>query len=140
MNSVPAYRRHDISDKAWKILKPHLPRCKGTKCRAAHYNRNFINAVFWILRTGAPWRDLPPDYGDWKNTNRRFCRWRNRGVWAKLVKLLASEHEYKWLMIEIDATFVKVHPTQPEPLAAIRRWGVQKGTKYENTYGSGRSW
>ena len=108
MNSVPAYRRHDISDKAWEILEPHLPGRKGTKGRPAHDNRNFINAVFWILRTGAPWRDLPPDYGDWKNTNRRFCRWRDRGVWTKLFEVLASEHEYKWLMI--DATFIKVHP------------------------------
>ena len=100
MNSVPAYRRHDISDKAWKILEPHLPGRKGTKGRPARDNRNFINAVFWILRTGAPWRDLPPDYEGCV-----FCRWRDIGVWAKLFELLASEHEYQWLMI--DATFVK---------------------------------
>ena len=42
-------------------------------------------AVFWILRTGAPWRDLPPDYGDWKNTHRRFCRWRDKGIGEKLL-------------------------------------------------------
>ena len=78
MNSAAAYRRHDISDKAWEILEPHLPGRTGTKGRPAHDNRNFINAVFWILRTGVPWRDLPPDYEDWENTNRRFCRWRDR--------------------------------------------------------------
>ena len=43
-------------------------------------NRRFVNAVLWIMRTGAPWRDLPPDYGNWKNTHRRFCRWRDKGV------------------------------------------------------------
>ena len=107
MNSAAAYRRHDISYKAWKILEPHLPGRKWTKGRPAHDNRNFINAVFWILRTGAPWRDLPPDYGDWKNTNRGFCHWRDRGVWTKLFEVLASEHKYKWLVI--DATFVKGH-------------------------------
>ena len=64
MNCAAAYRRHDISDKAWEILEPHLPGRKGTESRPAHDNRNFINAVFWILRTGASWRDLPPDYGD----------------------------------------------------------------------------
>ena len=52
--------------------------------RPAEDNRLFINAVFWILRTGAPWRDLPPDLGGWKNTQRRFCRWRDRGVWEKI--------------------------------------------------------
>ena len=40
----------------------------------------FINAVFWILRTGAPWRDLPPDYGSWSNIHRRLIRWHNKGL------------------------------------------------------------
>ena len=62
------YRRHDISDRAWALLEPHLPGRRGAWGRAAQDNRRFINAVIWILRTGAPWRDLPPEYGDWKNT------------------------------------------------------------------------
>ena len=78
------YRRHDISDRAWALLEPHLPGRRGAWGRVAQDNRRFINAVIWILRTGAPWRDLPPEYGDWKNTNRRFCRWRDKGVWEKL--------------------------------------------------------
>lgn len=68
----------------------------------------FFNAVFWILRTGAPWRDLPPDYGDWKNTHRRFCRWRDAGVWEHLLEILISEPDFEWLMI--DASHIKVHP------------------------------
>ena len=68
----PAHRRHDISDKVWALLEPHLSGRKGTRGVTARDNRLFINAVFWILRTGAPWKDLPPDYGDWKNTHRRF--------------------------------------------------------------------
>ena len=59
----------------------------------AQDNRRFINAVFWILRTGAPWRDLPASYGGWKNTHRRFCRWRDKGIWEKLMKQLIGEHE-----------------------------------------------
>ena len=66
------YHRHDISDETWELLENHLPGRKGTWGGNARDNRQFINAVFWILRTGAPWRDLPPDYGDWKNTHRRF--------------------------------------------------------------------
>ena len=77
-----AHRRHDMIDVVWERLRPHLPGGEGKRGRPAHDNRRFIDAVCWILRTGAPWRDLPPDYGDWKNTHRRFCRWRDRGVWA----------------------------------------------------------
>ena len=57
---APAHRRHDISDRVWEILEPLLPGGKGKTGRPAQDNRRFINAVFWILRTGAPWRDLPP--------------------------------------------------------------------------------
>ena len=71
----PSHRRHDISDSVWERLEPFLLGRKGIWGGNARDNRQFINAVFWILRTGAPWRDLPPDYGGWKNTQRRFCRW-----------------------------------------------------------------
>ena len=74
----------------------------------AHDNRRFINAVCWILRTGAPWRDLPPSYGDWKNTHRRFCRWRDSGAWEVLLEPWIDEPDDEWLMI--DASPIKVHP------------------------------
>ena len=56
----------------------------------------------------APWRDLPPDYGDWKNTHRRFCRWRDRGVWAMLLDAVIDDPDFEWLMI--DASYIKAHP------------------------------
>ena len=104
----PAHRRHDISNKLWSLLKPHLPGSSGSVGRPAFDNRRFINAVFWILRTGAPWRALPPDLGDWKNTQRRFCRWRDKGIWEKLLDLTIDDPDYEWLMI--DASHCKVHP------------------------------
>ena len=103
-----AYRRHDISDEVWMLLEPHLPGREGVWGGRARDNRQFINAVFWILRTGAPWRDLPPSYGDWKNTHRRFCRWRDRGIWESLLERLIDNPDYEWLMI--DASHIKVHP------------------------------
>ena len=103
-----AHRRHDISDRVWEILEPLLPGGKGKTGRPAQDNRRFINAVFWILRTGAPWRDLPPDYGDWKNTHRRFCRWRDRNVWAGLLEAVMDDPDYEWLML--DASYIKAHP------------------------------
>ncbi len=53
-------------------------------------------------------RDLPPDCGDWKNTHRRFCRWRDKGVWESLLEQFMDEPDYAWLMI--DASHIKVHP------------------------------
>ena len=103
-----AYHRHDISDRVWLLLEPHLPGRAGGWGGVAKDNRKFINAVFWILRTGAPWRDLPEDYGDWKNTHRRFCRWRDKGIWEKLLNQVLEEPDCEWLLI--DASHVKVHP------------------------------
>jgi len=103
-----SHRRHDISDHIWFILEPHLPGRKGSRGGQAKDNRMFINAIFWILRTGSPWRDLLPDYGDWKNTHRRFCRWRDKGVWEGLLTQLIDEPDFEWLMI--DASHIKVHP------------------------------
>ena len=99
----PAHRRHDISDRIWELLEPHLPGSRGRVGRPASDNRLFVNAVFWILRTGAPWRDLPPDLGDWKNTHRRFGGWRKLGVWEKLLNALIDEPDYKWLMIDANS-------------------------------------
>ena len=102
-----AHRRHDISDQVWKRLQLLLPGGAGKKGRPDGDNRLFLNAVFWILRTGAPWRDLPPDYGDWKNTHRRFCRWRDRGVWDQLLDTVVDDPDFEWLMT--DASYIKVH-------------------------------
>lgn len=103
-----SHRRHDITDKVWALLKPHLPGRMGSWGGIAQDNRRFINAVFWIMRTGAPWRDLPPDYGDWSNTHRRFIRWRDKGIWENLLEHLIVDPDYEWLMI--DASHCKVHP------------------------------
>jgi len=102
-----SYHRHDISDKAWELIKPYTIGNKGTWGGNARDTRLFINAVFWILRTGAPWRDLPPDYGHWNTVQRRFCRWRDKGVWSELLEALIDKPDFEWLMI--DASYIKVH-------------------------------
>ena len=98
-----AHRRHDISDKVWNLLSPHLPGQAGgvllkiIDCLSMQYSGYCVQG-----------RDLPPDYGDWNNTNRRFCRWRDKGIWEKLLNILVDEPDYEWLMI--DASHIKVHP------------------------------
>ncbi len=80
-----AHRRHDLSDQTWALFEPCLPGLAGAWGGNARDNRLFIKAVLWILRTGVPWQDLPPDYGGWSNTHRRFIRWRDKGIWESLL-------------------------------------------------------
>ncbi len=120
-----AHRRHDISDRVWQLLEPRLPGREGAWGGKARDNRLFINAVFWILRTGAPWRDLPPDYGDWKNTHRRFCRWRDKGIWESLLEQRVTEPDYEWLMI--DASHIKVHPHAAGAKGGNQDMAITKG-------------
>ena len=103
-----AQHRHDISDSAWAILEPILPGQRGQWGGIAKDNRRFINAVFWILRTGSPWRDLPESYGKWGTVYQRFSRWRDKGIWEKILEKLIDNPDYEWLMI--DASHCKVHP------------------------------
>ena len=100
--------RHDISDKVWAVLEPYLPGQKGQWGGVADDNRKFINAVFWILRTGAPWRDLPPDYGNWNSVAKRFRRWVESGLRERILENIIDDPDFEWLMI--DASHIKVHP------------------------------
>jgi transposase len=132
------HHRHDISDALWELLAPHLPGRRGSWGDIAQDNRTFINAVLWIIRTDAPWRDLPPDYGDWKNTHRRFCRWRDRGIWEKLLEVVSGEHDYTWLMI--DATHVRCHQHAAGERGGNQGIGLTKGGKLQDTPGRGCGW
>ena len=122
---APSYTRHDISDKTWGKLSPLLPGRKGSWGRVAKDNRRFINAVFWILRTGSPWRDLPPSYGGWKNTHRRFSRWRDKGIWEKILEASIDQPDYTWLLI--DASHIKVHPNAAGAVGGNQAMGRTKG-------------
>jgi len=99
---APEYRRHDMSDAAWELMEPLLPGRRGTWGGNARDNRLFVDAVFWVLRNDAPWRALPPDYGDWKNTHRRFCRWRDSGAWERLLEQIIDRPDFEWLMLGVS--------------------------------------
>ena len=136
-----------------------MPGQQGVWGGVARDNRLFINAVFWILRTGSPWRDFPSEYGDWKNTHRRFIRWRDKRIWEKLLEQLETDVDYEWLMI--DSSHIKVHPHGAGGTATVtccfrrcgvkvhphgaggtatRRWRLQKGAQYKAALGRGCAW
>ena len=122
--------RHDISDKVFQLLEPLLPGRRGVWGGIAKNNRQFINGVFWVFRTGAPWRDLPERYGGWSNTHRRFIRWRNKGVWEKILEKLADKPDYEWLMI--DASHIKVHPHAAGAVKGNQKMSRTKGGSTQN--------
>jgi transposase len=82
--------RGDLSEEGWKAIEPFLPSEKGHWGRPAQDNRRYVNGMLWVLRTGAPWRDLPEKYGNWNSVYRRFVRWRDRGIWNSLFERLAD--------------------------------------------------
>ena len=104
----------------------------------AQDNRRFINGVFWILRTGAPWRDLPPSYGKWSTVHQRFCRWRDNGIWEKILEALIDAPDFEWLMI--DPSHCKVHPHAAGEKVAIRIWAVQKEVQHQDSPCRGFVW
>ena len=117
--------RHDISDELWALVEPHIIGQKGTHGGNAKDTRQFINAVFWILRTGSPWRDLPSTFGNWNNVNRRFCRWRDKGIWENIFESVVGEHECEWLLI--DASFIKAHKDAHGAVGGSQDIGRSKG-------------
>ena len=101
--------RHDLTDKQWKKIKAIIEKRIGKWGGAnAGDNRVFVNACFWILRTGAPWRDLPPQYGKFNAVHRRYKRWCDERHWEYILAELIDEPDMEWLMI--DGSCCKVHP------------------------------
>ena len=103
--------RHDLSDEMWNRLSPLLPpERSGKQGRPCHDNRRIVNGLLWILRTGAPWRDLPPEFGPWQSVYTRFRRWKARGIMQQILDQLAqNDTDEESLMIEVSAIRAHQH-------------------------------
>ena len=77
-----------LKDEEWEIIKPYIPNNKGKKGRPPTKDRQTLEAILWVLRTGAPWRDVPKELCHWKKAYMRFRRWINNGVWAQIWEAL----------------------------------------------------
>jgi transposase len=97
--------RYGLTDYEWLAIEPMLPNKPRGIPRFKH--RRVLKGIFWVLRSGAPWRDLPENFGPYKTCYNRFVRWRRAGVWAKLMGALADAHDAAVQMI--DTSIVRVH-------------------------------
>ena len=97
--------RYDLSDSEWTIIGPLLPqKSRGVK---RVDDRRVLNGIFWRMRTGAPWADIPQRYGPYTTCYNRFVRWRKAGIWDMLLKAVSDAYDGQVQMI--DSTSVRVH-------------------------------
>lgn len=104
--------RYDLPDEAWELLLPLLP--PEHSQRAGHpyvEHRRVINGMFWVLCSGAPWRDLPERYGSWKTVYNRFNQWSKSGIinliFNKLLSILDEQDLVDWSAISLDGSNIR---------------------------------
>lgn len=96
-----------LNDEQWTRIAPLLPGKDGDPGRSGEDNRRFLEAVLWLVRTGSPWRDLPPHFGKWFSVWKRFRRWAEKGVFERIFAELSADPDFEYALI--DGTIVKVH-------------------------------
>jgi transposase len=97
--------RYELTDFEWKAIEPCLPNKPRGVPRVD--DRRVLNGIFWVLRSGARWADLPERYGPPTTIYNRFNRWRKAGVWDRLMDAITKAHDGNVRMI--DTSIVRVH-------------------------------
>lgn len=117
-------KRYELSEDQWQRIEAMLPGKRSDPGRTGTDNRNFVNGVLWVLRSGARWHDLPERYGKWKSVHKRFTRWAKAGVWEKVFNSLIKDRDNAYLML--DSTLVKAHQQAATGKGglATRLWGA----------------
>src|SRR3712207_4041881 len=112
------------TNEEWSRLEPLLPPQKAKTGRPAADHRRIINGMLWIARTGAPWRDLPQRYGTGGTVSSLFYRWRQAGIWNRMLAALQQQADaaghVDWQMQFVDGTSVR---------AQQHAAGAKKGTQ-----------
>ncbi|MEU7117919.1 IS5 family transposase [Streptomyces zaomyceticus] len=102
--------RGDLTDEQWSVLSRLLP-AAGVRRRSRNWRR-LVDGVRWRVRTGAPWRDLPPEYGPWQTAYGLFRRWQRQGFWARVLTLLQARADAAGLItweVSVDSTVCRAH-------------------------------
>jgi transposase len=118
--------RYELTYRQWQRVEPLLPPERPPTGRPNHH-RTILNGILWVLRNGAPWRDLPEHYGPVGTVSSRFYRWCHSGLWSRLLSALQAQAdargEIDWDLHFVDATIVRAH----QHAAGARRTGAIGG-------------
>jgi transposase len=103
--------RHELMDEQWALVESHVRRRKSRTGRPPSDPRLMLNGLFWILCTGAPWRDLPERFGPWQTVYDHFRNWRQSGVFAKVIDALQIKLDERglidWELWCVDGAIVR---------------------------------
>ena len=97
--------RYDLSEAEWRLIAPLLPNKPRGVARVD--DRRVINGIFYVLRTGSPWRDLPSRYGPHTTVYNRYNRGAKAGVWLRVFEALASSSPQS--LHQIDSSIIRAH-------------------------------
>ncbi len=115
--------RYELGDDEWDVIRPMLPDKPRGVPRVD--DQRVLNGIFWVLRSGAPWRDLPRRYGPYTTCYNRFVRWRLAGVWDRIMDALASAHDAAVQMIDTSVVRVHQHGACIAGIAS-NKWGAHE--------------
>ena len=105
---MTAQRRYELTDEEWERIREYFPeREAGQKGRPRNDDRQILNGILWIVRSGAAWRDLPERYGAWSTVYSRFAQWQEEGIFEKILKELGQEADFQDM--SLDSSCVKAH-------------------------------
>ncbi len=96
-----------LTDSEWQKILPVLKTCPQIRLGAGSDVRRFLEAVLWVTRSGAQWRLLPKQHGNWNTVYKRFARWSDLGIFEKLFEHLSADRDMEYLLI--DSTIVRAH-------------------------------
>lgn len=96
-----------IGERQWRLIYEYLSEFKTIYVRHEDRCRRFVEAVFWMARSGSQWRLLPKEFGAWNTVYRRFADWADRGIWYKMLYYFAKDPDMEYIMV--DSTILRAH-------------------------------
>ena len=110
-----------MSDAEWEIFKPFVAPSAPRKGRPAKDHRLSLDGIFWINRTGSPWRDLPDFFGKFGSVHRQFRRWSLSGLWDVILEAVNESGEGQDSVQMIDSTIIRAHQHSAGAKKMVRR-------------------